>query len=131
MQQVLDAHGLMVYLEKESGYEKVRDLFTVASERDKELLMTTVNWGEVYYMVLRESGDEKADEITRLIQTLPVELVDVDSKLAREAATFKAHHKLSYADCFAAGLAKIRKAVLVTGDKEFKALEGKIKINWI
>jgi len=38
---------------------------------------------------------------------------------------------MSYADAYAAALAKIKKATLVTGDKEFKALENEIKINWI
>jgi predicted nucleic acid-binding protein len=38
---------------------------------------------------------------------------------------------MSYADCFAAALAKLRKAELVTGDEEFKQVEGEIKIRWI
>ena len=36
-----------------------------------------------------------------------------------------------YADYFAAALAKLRKAELVTGDKEFKQVEGEVKILWI
>jgi predicted nucleic acid-binding protein len=38
---------------------------------------------------------------------------------------------MSYADAFAAALAKIKNAELVTGDPEFKALEKEIKINWL
>jgi len=38
---------------------------------------------------------------------------------------------MSYVDCFAAALAKARKAELVTGDKEFRQAEGEIKILWI
>jgi hypothetical protein len=38
---------------------------------------------------------------------------------------------MSYADAFPAALTKIKKALLVTGDKEFKTLENEIKINWI
>ena len=40
-------------------------------------------------------------------------------------------HRLSYADCFAAALAKVKKSALVTGDKEFKSLEGEIKVTWL
>jgi predicted nucleic acid-binding protein len=47
------------------------------------------------------------------------------------AADFKARHKLSLADAFAAALAKERKAELITGDPEFKALEKEIKIGWL
>jgi len=35
---------------------------------------------------------------------------------------------MSYADCFAAALAKQRRVELVTGDKEFKQVEKEIRI---
>lgn len=38
---------------------------------------------------------------------------------------------MSLADAFAAALAKEKKAELVTGDPEFKALEDEIRINWL
>jgi predicted nucleic acid-binding protein len=38
---------------------------------------------------------------------------------------------MSYGDCFAAALAKLRKAELVTGDEEFRQIEKEIKILWI
>ncbi len=38
---------------------------------------------------------------------------------------------MSYADCFAAALAKHRKSDLVTGDKEFKQVEGEVSIRWL
>jgi predicted nucleic acid-binding protein len=38
---------------------------------------------------------------------------------------------MSYADCFAAALAKDRKCELATGDKEFKQVEGEIGICWL
>jgi ribonuclease VapC len=93
--------------------------------------MTSVNYGEVYYIVLRECGQPKAEEIERIIRTLPIEIIDVDIFLAKEAARFKAEYKISYADCFAAALAKIRKGELITGDREFNTIEADVKINWI
>ncbi|MFH0772650.1 MAG: type II toxin-antitoxin system VapC family toxin [Candidatus Omnitrophota bacterium] len=131
MTRILDAYGLLVFLEKEAGYEKVEQSFVTAVEKDKYLLMTSVNFGEVYYIVLRECGQDKAREIEKIIGTLPVEIIDVDIQLAREAARFKAHHKLSYADCFAAALAKLHKGEVITGDKEFKTVESEIKIAWL
>jgi predicted nucleic acid-binding protein len=44
---------------------------------------------------------------------------------------FKVNGNISYGDCFATALAKNNKAELVTGDKEFKVLDGEIKIAWI
>ena len=131
MTRILDAHGLLVFLEKEAGYEKVEQSFVTAVEKDRYLLMTSVNFGEVYYIVLRECGSEKAHEIEKIIRTMPIEIIDVDIQLAREAARFKASHKISYADCFAAALAKLHKGEVITGDKEFKSVESEIKIAWL
>lgn len=51
--------------------------------------------------------------------------------MAETAADLKAPFKLSLADTFAAALAKEKKAELVTGDPEFKALGKEIKISWL
>jgi len=131
MTRILDAHALMLYLEKEPGHEKVASLFVSAVDKDERLLMTSVNYGEIYYIILRECSQEKINEIESIIRTLPIEIIDVDIHLAREAARFKAAKKISYADCFAAALTKIRKGELITGDKEFKIIDHEIKILWI
>ena len=131
MKRILDAHALLAFLEKEAGSEKIESLFVSATERNNYLLMTTVNLGEVYYIVLRECGPEKALEIEKIIKTLPIDIVDVNWILAKEAARFKAANKLSYADCFAVALAKLQKGEVITGDKEFKAIENEVKIVWI
>ncbi|MDW3229828.1 MAG: PIN domain-containing protein, partial [Acidobacteriota bacterium] len=89
------------------------------------------NYGEVYYIVARELGLGKAEEIAEVIKTLPINIVEVDLVLAKEAAKFKAKFSISYADCFAAALAKLKKAEVLTGDKEFGKLAHEIKIMWI
>ena len=131
MTKVLDSWALLCYLEREPGFEKIIDLFTKAVDTSQPLLMCVVNWGEVYYQVARRWGESRAREIERVIQTLPIKIVEADQDLTREAACFKAVHKMSYADCFAAALARLRKAELVTGDREFKAVEKEIKILWL
>src|SRR4030043_2478237 len=131
MVRVLDAHALMVFFEREPGFEKVKSLFANALVGDNDLLMTSVNFGEVYYIILRECGQGRAQEIERLTQTIPIQIVDVDIRLAKESARFKAQKKDSYADCFAAALAKLLKGEVVTGDKEFKAFENEVKVYWI
>ena len=131
MNRIIDAHALMVFLEKEPGYDKVQSMLVNAAEKDNHLLMTSVNFGEVYYIVLRECGKEKVEEIESVIRALPIDIIDAGIELAREAANFKAIKKMSYADCFAAALAKLHKGELLTGDKEFKEVEGEIKILWL
>ena len=131
MVNILDASALICYLEKEAGYEHVKDLLGTADESDRNLLMTTINWGEVHYVLLKDYGQDKAEQILTLIHTFPIEFVPADLMLAKQAALYKATKKLPYVDCFAAALTKLRKGELVTGDKDFKAVEGDIKVSWI
>jgi len=128
---ILDAQALLAFFGKERGHEKVESALIKALEAGSHLLIASVNFGEVYYVVLRRHGSEKAEEVARTIQSLPIEVVDVDPSLAKEAGRFKAKHKISYADCFAAALTKVNKGELLTGDREFEQLEGDIKIAWI
>jgi predicted nucleic acid-binding protein len=129
--KVLDSWALLCYLEQEPGYEKIIELFDKAVESSIPLLMCIVNWGEVYYQVARRFGDAKAQEIERLIQTLPITLVEANKELTREAARIKATKRMAYADCFAVALAHLRKAELYTGDPEFKAVEKDVKVVWL
>ena len=129
--KVLDSWALLCYLEQELGFEKMIDLFEKAVESSKPLLMCIVNWGEVYYQVSRRFGDQKAQEIEHLIQTLPITLVEANKELTREAARIKATKRMAYADCFAVALARLRKAELYTGDPEFKVVEKDIRVVWL
>ena len=129
--KVLDSWGLLCYLEQETSYERIVDLFEKAVESSKPLLMCIVNWGEVYYQVARRFGEQKAQEIEKLIQTLPITLVEANKELTREAARVKATKRMAYADCFAVALARLKKAELYTGDPEFKVVEKDIKIVWL
>ena len=129
--KVLDSWALLCYLEQEPGYEKIIELFDKAVDSSKPLLMCIVNWGEVYYQVMRRFGDQKAQEIEQLIQTLPITLVEANKELTREAARIKATKRMAYADCFAVALARLKKAELYTGDSEFKAMEKNVKVVWL
>jgi len=129
--RVLDSHSLLAYLENETGTDKMIELFRVARDSGKTLLLSVVNWGEVYYITLREAGRERAEAVAHLISTLPIQIIPADLELAKQTAEFKAAKKMSYADCFAAALAKLKKAELVTGDKEFNQVEGDLKILWL
>ena len=129
--RVLDSHSLIAYLENETGVEKMIELLQVARDSGKTLLLSVVNWGEVYYITLREAGRERAEAVAHLISTLPIQVVPIDLDLTKQAAEFKAFKRMSYGDCFAAALAKLRKAELITGDEKFRQVEKEVKILWI
>jgi len=131
--KVLDSWALIAFFEDEPAAEAVEKLLAQAAAEKHKLLLSVVNWGEIYYNTMREVSREAAEQQARDIAALPIDIVGVgdDLTLARQAAIFKATKKMAYADCFAAGLAKLRNVELVTGDPEFKEVEKEIKINWL
>lgn len=128
---VFDAWAIMSYLGGEPSAEKVADIMADAHEEDIPLLMTVVNAGEVWYILAREVSVAEADSSIRQLRQLGISLVEADWGLAHEAAGFKSKYKMSFADCFAAALAKEKKALLLTGDREFKQVETHVTIEWL
>src|SRR5919201_6486280 len=132
---VLDAHALMVLFNDEPGAEEVEKILLKAESGNPRLLMSVINWGEIYYSIMRGASQELADSKSHEIAGMRIELVPVDARdleLIRQAAVFKATKKMSYAGCFAAALAKIRNAELITGDPEFQVVESDLKkIKWL
>ena len=128
---VLDSWAVLAYLGDEASSQEVADLIAGAHENRIPMYMSSINAGEVWYILAREISETEADKAVADLVRLGIELIDTSWPLTRIAAGFKAHHRMSYADCFAAALAKDRKADLVTGDKEFKQIEGEIGIHWL
>jgi predicted nucleic acid-binding protein len=127
---VLDASALMTFFENRPGAAKVEQLLHLAVAGKRHLLMSAVNWGEVYYSTWRAHGPGVARKILEDISQLPIEVVDATLDLTRAAAELRANHKLPYTDCFAAALAAHRNASLATSDQDFAAVEKKIEILW-
>ena len=93
--------------------------------------MTEVSYADVKYTIVRKDGAAAWHEATKILVALPIEFHPVTRELADSAADYKSRINFSLADAFAAALAKEKKAELVTGDPEFKALEKEIKLNWL
>ena len=128
---VLDTWAVIAYLEDEPSASKIADLIAAAHEEEIPVHMTVVNVGEVWYTIAREISESEANASIKQLHDLRIQFEDVDWSLTQKAARFKSQHKMSYADCFAAALAKQRKAVLLTGDREFLQVEKDIAIDWL
>jgi predicted nucleic acid-binding protein len=129
--KVLDSWALLAFFKGEDTADDVETLINKATAEKVRLYLCAVNWGEIYYGMWRAGGKNAAEDVAADLSRMPIELVDADLHLAKQAAVYKATNKMSYADAFAAALAKIKNADLVTGDAEFKPLEKEIKINWL
>ena len=124
---VLDANAVIRYLIKGSGIEILDRIFAQAQRGEATVAMSVINRGEALYVLARRAGMLAAIEAFRALSHY-VESVDANEQLATEAAALKFTYKLGYADCFAAGLAIRRGAILVTADPDFAKLGKQLKI---
>jgi predicted nucleic acid-binding protein len=128
---VLDASALMGYLMGGAGSIDVRDLIDQAIQGKVQLLMSVVNWGEVYYSAWRYRGYDAATLVSAEIAKLPIEMEDANFEATRMAAEMKARYRLPYADCFAASLARRKGATVVTSDRDFKSVGDVVAVRYI
>jgi predicted nucleic acid-binding protein len=129
---VLDSFALIAYFRDEAGADKVEALLHKAANEREPLHMTEVNYAEVQYIIIRRNGLPGWAAVADRLVALPIKFHPATRELADLAARFKAAHPISLADAFAAALAKARDAELVTGDREFKAVEKDLKkIRWL
>lgn len=120
---VLDANALVSLLEDRPGAAiRVRTLIAEASRNQRPVLLSAVNWGEVFYIAWRLHGEVQAREVAAKLHQLPIVVIAADVERATRAAALKQKHNLGYADAFAAELAIERRAWLVTADTEFARL---------
>jgi predicted nucleic acid-binding protein len=126
-----DAGALLAFLQDKPGSAKVDELLKEARRVRAKILMSAVNYGEVYGLILREFGRQQAVAAVHAVRPLPVEVVDVTPQRACQAGDVKARYKLHYADSFAAALAIEHKATLVTSDSDFRKLGHDFPVVWL
>lgn len=126
---LIDSYALLAYLKQENNYQKVEHLL---SSRASQLLMNDINIGETFYILARERGLDKAEYFINIIlPTLPIIKIGNHFAEVIQAARIKAQYPISYADCFAVATAIREKAVIITGDPDFKHVEKMVEIDWL
>lgn len=128
---VLDASALFAFLWEKTGASQVDELLKEAMRGRAHLVMSAVNYGEVYGLILRQYGPDQALMAVQAVSPLRIDVSDVTPQRACKAADAKAKYKLYYADAFAAALAIEHKATLVTGDNDFRRLGHSFPIVWL
>ncbi|HZX12882.1 MAG TPA: type II toxin-antitoxin system VapC family toxin [Thermodesulfobacteriota bacterium] len=132
MKYILDAWAVVAWLQRENGHLRVRELIEKAQEQEVKLAMSVINFGEVIYRFAKIKGIEAAKRAERGLRLFPIDIIaPIQEELVMHAAYLKAQYPISYADAFAAALTEQEKAILVTGDPDFKRLEKTIKIQWL
>ena len=132
---VLDSSALLAFLYGERGRERVEELLLRSAEGRAGIRLHRIHLGEVYYVFYRKGGERVADAMLEDVRQLPVEIEDrISPALMREAGRIKASYRVSYADAFAAGLARVRKGTLVSADRhEFGPVESaaEVSVQWV
>jgi predicted nucleic acid-binding protein len=128
---VLDSYALLVYLNDEPGRERVEDVLSQAEQHECRIVMCLINLGEVLYITERRRGLFKARQVLALVESLPLDVLDVTRDLVLDAAHLKSRHSLSYADAFVVAACQRERGVVLTGDPEFHEVESLVQVEWL
>ena len=128
---VFDASALFGFLQKKAAASKVNELLKDSLTGRVDILMSAVNYGEVYGVILREHGLDRASATMSAVNALPIRLMDATPQRAFHAAEVKSKYRLYYVDSFAVALAIEYNASLVTSDSDFRRLGHGFPIVWL
>jgi len=128
----LDSLPVLRFFRRQPGWETIDRILEDARIAGKRLPMSAINWGEVYYTILRDEGRETLEIVNRRISRSAIEIVVPTIENIRQAAKMKSRGGISYADCFAGALALERDIPVLTDDIEFERLiPFAVKIEWL
>lgn len=128
---VLDASALLRFIEDQPGASRIEELLNLAQRAEIRILLSAVNWGEIYYVIVRLRGEAQASFYSARFRNLPIEIVAADWRRAESAGRFLERFKVPYADSFAGSLAADESATLVTADYDFKAVEDTVGVEFL
>ncbi|MBI4378761.1 MAG: type II toxin-antitoxin system VapC family toxin [Nitrospinae bacterium] len=128
---IFNSYALLKLFQKEKGYEKITHLLEEIRKAEGIKYINAINVGEIIYATKREFGNQKKIEVLANIERLNFIILPIPNNLIFQAAEYKAQYSISYADCFVLASAIEFKAIVVTGDPEFKKVEQLIEIFWI
>jgi len=128
---ILDACAMLAYLNNEHGVEVIGEVLEKGNRDEAKIFITAMDLAEIYHIVLKKEGRDKALKTILLIKNLPVECVGLDEPLLMLAGEIRMQFPLTLGDALVAAVAKTKKAKLITGDSDFKSLEKEIECVWI
>jgi predicted nucleic acid-binding protein len=123
---VLDSFAMIALFRNELGKELIVKLLNEAIADTAKLHMSSINIGELYYMLCRKNTYNFASQALEKTLKLPIQIHEPSFDETLFAARLKSATKLSFADAHAAALTIRLKAILITGDKEFDNLKSEV-----
>ncbi|AWR98562.1 type II toxin-antitoxin system VapC family toxin [Metallosphaera hakonensis] len=115
---VLDSGVVLSFLEGKFG-----DYYQRILNEELEPYISTMNLTEIYYVLCRKMGGEKAEKLMKMLVKSGLRIVGVKPRIMKYAAECKCHNSISMGDCFSIATAKYLKTTAVF--KREKELEDK------
>lgn len=128
---VLDASAVLRFIDDGPGASRIEELIIQAQDGRVRIVISAVNWGEVYYVIARKRGDSEANTFSGKFRNLPIKIIPADDRTAELAGELRNRFALPYADAFAASLAESEHATLVTGNFDFKTLKDVLPVEFL
>lgn len=129
--RVLDSWAILEWMSgREPARQALSALLAEAESGAARLAMSAINSGEIYYILRKHHSEALAESWKESSRTMPVTIEVPSADDIWSAATLKGKYPISYADAFAAALARKYNCPLVTGDEEFRKVIG-LELAWI
>jgi predicted nucleic acid-binding protein len=123
---------MLRYLKGQMGHERVSQILEQAAADLCRVVVSAINWGELFYTATRQLGGQAAQDLTLTFSPARLMVIPVGTPEAERAAAIKVRYNFGYADCFGVQLtADIPGATLLTADLGVKSAEQQIHIEFL
>lgn len=123
MTVLIDSWAWIEYFRGSEAGKKAREYI----EGGEELLVSTVNLAEIYRWFLKYYDEASAEKARGIIKRRCV-IIDVDEEIAVKAAKIRHEMGWGLGDSIIYATARRENAKVLTGDEDFKGVEGVIYI---
>ena len=118
MKNIVDSSAWLSYFSDDANAK----VFAKAIENIELLLVPSITLTEVFKIIARQSGEEKA--LQAIAHMEQGKVISLDQSLAVDAAKLGIDHKLPLADSIIYATGQKYDAIIWTQDDDFKELEG-------
>jgi predicted nucleic acid-binding protein len=118
MKNIVDSSAWLSYFADDANAK----VFAKAIENIEQLLVPSITLTEVFKIIARQSGEEKA--LQAIAHMEQGKVISLDQSLAVDAAKLGIDHKLPLADSIIYATGQKYDAIIWTQDDNFKELEG-------
>jgi predicted nucleic acid-binding protein len=129
---ILDSSAVLRYIDDEAGADRMGAIFKACVERQSEMRISALQWGEIAGRLCKRLGQAVAIRVLDSLLPLELEIVPATGECAVRAAALRLDRKIPYADGFALDLAMYSaECILVTADYDFKAVADLARIEFL